>query len=264
MGLALGPRAARLAHRVLGDGRDAARASSSTSTAAGSTSCSPTTRTRPRRRSPPAGGRSPGPGCTTGWSSSGRRRRRRDAGRCPSRSATSAGWREVARRGRPRRADPLLLRRPLPPAARLLARAPAGGRARAWSASATPAGAWRPATRRRTSRRCASVLRRAGGRLQHGAGAGGRVRVDPRGQPPRRRSATPTCARCSASSGSRTLLDAPAAGAPAEIVALAEQRAEARGAARLRRGRPAARRAARTRLGGARRPDGPELVPAAA
>ena len=72
-----------LAHRVLGDGREAARRWTSRSTAAAPTSSSPTTRTRsprPRRR---AASRSPGSGCTTGWSRSPRRR-------CRSRSATSS------------------------------------------------------------------------------------------------------------------------------------------------------------------------------
>ena len=63
---ALGPRAARLAHRVLGDGRGAARASTSTSTAAARTSSSPTTRTRPPRPRRARASRSPGSGCTTG------------------------------------------------------------------------------------------------------------------------------------------------------------------------------------------------------
>ena len=65
LGLALGPGPARLAHRVLGDGRAGAGRRPSRSTAAAPTSSSPTTRTRspsPRRR----GGPSPGSGCTTG------------------------------------------------------------------------------------------------------------------------------------------------------------------------------------------------------
>ena len=50
VGLALGPRPAGLAHRVLGDGRGASSGRRSRSTAAGSTSSSRTTRTRSRSR----------------------------------------------------------------------------------------------------------------------------------------------------------------------------------------------------------------------
>jgi hypothetical protein len=53
VGQPLGPRAARLAHRVLGDGRRPRSVRRSTSTAAGSTSCSPTTRTRSRSPNAP-------------------------------------------------------------------------------------------------------------------------------------------------------------------------------------------------------------------
>ena len=60
--------------------------------------------------------------------------------------------------------------------------------------------------------------------------------------------------------GLENLLDA-GEGAPPEVVELAERRAAARAEPRLRRGRPAARRAARARLGGPRRRRGPELVP---
>ena len=56
--------------------------------------------------------------------------------------------RRGARRGRPRRARHVLLRGPLPPAARLLARALRRRRAAASSGSATPAAASSPATRR--------------------------------------------------------------------------------------------------------------------
>ena len=65
LGLALGAGPARLAHRVLGDGRGRAGRRRSRSTAAARIWSSPTTRTRspsPRRR----GARSPGSGCTTG------------------------------------------------------------------------------------------------------------------------------------------------------------------------------------------------------
>ena len=56
---------------------------SSRSTAAESTWSFPTTRTRSPRPRPPAASRSPGPGCTTGWSSWTRRR-------CGNRRATSS------------------------------------------------------------------------------------------------------------------------------------------------------------------------------
>ena len=98
------------------------------------------------------------------------------------------------------------------------------------------------------------VLRRAGRRLQHRQGAGHGLRLDPRGQPrARARWGTRTCARCSACWGWRTCSSA-GAGAPPELVELAERRARGAGRARLRRGRPAARRAARGGLGGPRRP----------
>ena len=84
-----------------------------------------------------------------------------------------------------------------------------------------------PAALARAPRR---VLRRAGRRLQHAARARGAGGVDPRGEPRgRARSATRTCARCSACSGSRTCSSADE-GAPAEVVELAERRAAARAA----------------------------------
>ena len=70
-----------LAHRVLGDVREAARAGVLRSTAAGSTSSSRTTRTRSRSRARSAT-RSRASGCTTGCCGS-------RARRCTSRSATS-------------------------------------------------------------------------------------------------------------------------------------------------------------------------------
>ena len=54
LGLALGPRAARLAHRVLGDGRGAARRRLRHPRRRLGPASSPTTRTRPRRRAPRA------------------------------------------------------------------------------------------------------------------------------------------------------------------------------------------------------------------
>ena len=95
VGLAVGPRPPRLAHRVLGDGREASRARRSRSTAAGSTSSSRTTRTRsPSRAAPAASSR--GSGCTTGCSGSAARRCRSRSGtsfRCETRSRTGGGRR---------------------------------------------------------------------------------------------------------------------------------------------------------------------------
>ena len=66
LGVAVGGGAARLAHRVLGDGRGVCSASASTSMAAALTCCSPTMRTRQPRPARRAGASSPGCGCTTG------------------------------------------------------------------------------------------------------------------------------------------------------------------------------------------------------
>ena len=82
VGLALGARPAGLAHRVLGDGRGAARPGRSRSTAAGSTSSSRTTRTSWPSRAL-WGTTSRRSGRTTACSAS-------PARRCPSRSATSS------------------------------------------------------------------------------------------------------------------------------------------------------------------------------
>ena len=79
MGIALGPRTPGLAHRVLGDVREASSGRSSRSTEAGSTSSSRITRTRSRspRRSVTPSRRS---GCTTGCSTSRARRCRSRVG----------------------------------------------------------------------------------------------------------------------------------------------------------------------------------------
>ena len=95
VGLAVGTGAARLAHRVLGDGREAARDPPSRSTAAGSTSSSPTTRTRWRSRGR-SGTSSRRSGCTTACSAS-------PARRCRSRSATSRRSRRCSTAGAWRR-----------------------------------------------------------------------------------------------------------------------------------------------------------------
>ena len=97
LALAVGPRPARLAHRVLGDGRRSTSARSSTSTAAGSTCASRTTRTRSRSPGRP-GCSSPATGCTTACSTSGEKmskslgnvvdlRRRRCSSGAPGRAA---------------------------------------------------------------------------------------------------------------------------------------------------------------------------------
>ena len=100
LGLALGQGPARLAHRVLGDGRGRAGHRRSRSTAGGSTFSSPTTRTRspsPRRR---AACRWRGSGCTTGWSSSTPRR-------CRSRTATSSSSPRRSTASSARRSSPI-------------------------------------------------------------------------------------------------------------------------------------------------------------
>ncbi len=246
LGRALGPRAPRLAHRVLGDGRGAARRRVR----------HPRRRQRPRLPPPrerggaDAHGRaarsSRGSGCTTGCSSC-------PARRWPRASATSRSLAEVLDSwGR----DALVLffstghyRQPI----RFSDEALDAGAGAASGASARPAGAWCPARRRRTWRRCASASSRARRRLQHPARAGRAVRLGRRGQPARGRSATRDCARCSACSGSRTC-STPRGGRPGRRGAGAAGRARGRARrARLRRGRPPARRARRARLGGPRR-----------
>ena len=81
LGQPVGPRPARLAHRMLGDDRARISARRSTSTAAGSTSSSRTTRMRSRRAAAPtAARRSRASGCTTASSTWARRRCRRALG----------------------------------------------------------------------------------------------------------------------------------------------------------------------------------------
>ena len=133
--------------------------------------------------------------------------------------AKSVGQRHDARRrarpARPRRADHVLPRRPLPPAARVLGRALEEAarplradrelRPAASSARAIVTEGDRAPTVARTA---GGVLRGAARRLQHARGAGGAVRADQRGQPrgsaPASRSGrgrcSPRCSRCSASS----------------------------------------------------------------
>ena len=158
VGLALGSRAPRLAHRVLGDGGEAARAGRSRSTAAGSTSSSPTTRTswRSRGRSGTSSRRS---GCTTACSAS-------PARRCRSRSATSRRSRRCSTAGVARATAPLLPHRALAQPDRLLRRDDGGG--------AGAVASFRRRSRGSSARPCGPAGRRfAGGarrRLQH-AGA---------------------------------------------------------------------------------------------
>ena len=166
--------------------------------------------------------------------------------RWPSRSATSALLHEALDDVGPRRAGHVLRRRPLPPAARLLATS--AWRRRPRGVRAHPRGGPAPAPRRRrrrTWRRCATrffdALRR---RLQHRRGAGRAVRLDPRGQPARRRRRRRRPARdARACSGWRTC-SRPDDGRAGRRSSSWPRRAQrgARGA-RLRRGRPPARRA---------------------
>ena len=248
MALAVGPRAPRLAHRVLGDGRGAARR-----------------RVRhPRRRldlvfphheneaaqTLAARGRP----LARMWMHNGMVQLGRREKMAKSESGNIRGLREVLDEvGR----DALILYfcgRPLPPAARLLARAPQeAARARRAHPRGGPAARARRLARR-TWRRCATRSSTRWPTTSTRARAlASAVRLDPRGQPARaagRRRAPARDAR--RARRSRTCSTA-AAGAPAG--AARAGRAARRGprAARLRRGRPAARRAARTRLGGARR-----------
>ena len=252
LGLPVGPRPAGLAHRVLGDGRGAARGRASTSTAAASTSSSPTTRTRRRRRSPRADAARAACGCTTACS------RPATARRCRSRSATSAGSREALDDVGARRAGHVLLRRPLPPAARVLpASALRGGRGGSRAIREAGAAARRRASRRRSWRRSATrsstpwrttSTRRA--RWRRCSSGSARPTAAPRA------SGDAHLREMLGVLGLENLLDADARPRRPRRVALAERRAQARAARGLGRGRPAARRAARAGLGGSRRPQG--------
>ena len=149
-------------------------------------------------------------------------RRRR---RCPSRSGNIRGLGEVLDEFGGEALVLYFSRRPLPPADRVLATS-------AWRTRERAAARIREAGRRLVRGRVAGgpgaaarrVLRRAGRRLQHRAGAGGALRLDPRGQPARGRGRRRrTCARCSTCSGSTSLLDAAGGGPPPEAVELAER-----------------------------------------
>ena len=180
VGRALGPRAPRLAHRVLGHGRGAA----------GRGVRGPRRRDRPRLPPPRERGgadaRRPRPAARPHLDAQrhGRAGARPTARRrCPSPSATSAASREVLDEvGR----DALIMyfcaghyRQPL---AFSRERFEDAARARRADPRRRPAPA-SPATRRAAlAPPPRGVLRGAGRRLQHAAGARGAVRVDPRGQ----------------------------------------------------------------------------------
>ena len=208
MGLALGPRPARLAHRVLGDGREAPRPGRSRSTAPASTSSSRTTRTSSRSRAR-SGTSSRGSGCTTGCSAS-------PARRCRSRSGTSSTIRDALDDwGR----ETLLLffmtahwRKPIDFSEETLAQA----RAQVDDASATRF-VDGPATPTATG---SELVRRAGRRLQHAGRARAPARVARRG------AAGVAAARARRL---RARLARRAGDAPPEVVELAEQRQAARG-----------------------------------
>ena len=248
LALAVGRRAPRLAHRVLGDGRGAA----------GRRVRHPRRRHRPRLPAPRERGgadarrarQAAGPAVDAQRDAPARRREDVQVGRQHPRA------RRGARRGRRAtrwsctssgghyRQPIAFSRERLDAAAAASRRDPRGGPA----AAAT-------GTRRRTWRRCAT---RSSRRWPTTSTRRGRWRAlfDWIREANRRegRSATRTCARCSACSGSRTCSTrteaAPAGGRRAGRA----PRTAARERARLGRGRPAARRAARARLGGPRRP----------
>ena len=164
--------------------------------------------------------------------------------------------RRRARRGRRRGARPVLLRRPLPPADRVLRRAARRGAARG---GADPRGGAAPGPGRLARGAGAAarrVLRRAGRRLQHRRAPWRRSTTgSARPTGARARSAARTCARCSTCSGSPRCWTPPA-GPPAEAVELGRAPRRRPRRPRLGRGRPAARRAARDGLGGPRWPAG--------
>ena len=123
LGLALGARPARLAHRVLRDGREAPRRRCSRSTAAGSTSASRTTRTSWRSRAAP-GASSPALWMHNGMLELDEEKMSKSVGNIVS-------LREVAGRVRARGDPRLLPRRPLPQPDRVLRRGHALGAAEA-------------------------------------------------------------------------------------------------------------------------------------
>ena len=226
-------------------------ASSSTSTAAASTSCSRTTRTRRRRRGRRAASRSPGCGCTTACS------KPRQARRWRSRSATSRRLADVLDDVGGDRAGPVLQ-----PAAttgsrwrsrdeRLEAAAGGARRIRDAGAAARPPATVAARRSRRTGRRSSTRSRTTSTRPRRSRRCTSGSARPTSSQDARGRRAT--CARCSTCWASRRC-STPRGRRPREAVALASEREAARAASDWARGRPAARRAARDGLGGARRP----------
>ena len=181
LAVAVGRGPARLAHRVLGDGREAPRAPTSTIHGGGVDLSSPTTRTRSPRPRPRAACRWRGSGCTTGWSGWPRRR-------CRSRSATSSSS--------PRRSTATAAR----PWSPTWSPATTASRSSSRSEALEEAGARVERIRnfvrelpedddgrgRFVAERPRGVPRRARRRLQHAAGARRAVRAGRRGQPARR------------------------------------------------------------------------------
>ena len=260
LGVALGSRPAGLAHRVLGDGGAAARARFR----------DPRRRQRPALPPPRERGRADV------------RRPRRAAGPAvdaqrhgPARPATkmskSVGnvfvLHEALDALRSRRADHVLLRRPLPPADRVRRRAPGRGRS-ARCARIREAGARTDATAPAPSgqRRCASA---SSTRWPTTSTRRGRWRrcstgcARPTAAPPAR-SATPICARCSTCSGSPTCSSASrrgARGGRARSRTPASRPGRERDFARADRLRDELRELGWEVRDG---PDGPELLPARA
>ena len=254
----MGARAARLAHRVLGDGGGACSASASTSTAAASTCSSPTTRTRRRRPAAPAARELAALLDAQRDARGGRRREDVEVAR--QHRAAARG----ARPPRPRCADPLLRERPLPPADRLRRGAARRGRGERRADPRRGAAAGRRARRRSSCGRCATASSRRSPttstrRARSPRCGSGSARPTAASEPVGRRA---TCARCSACSALENLLEVAGRAGRGR-----RARAE-RASGRARRGRlRARRRAARAdrgaRLVGARHADGGfELTPA--
>ena len=252
MAVAVGRRAAGLAHRVLGDGRGPAGPRASTSTAAGPTSCSRTTRTRRRRR-----WRRAGAPLARLWMHNGMLQVAESAEKMSKSVGNIQGLAEVLDEfGR----DAVILyfvqghyRQPIVFSRERMEEAGRG--VRAHPRSGAPAGSGRLSCGPRAAAR--ALLRRLGRRLQHSAARSRRCSTG---------SARPTGARGWGDADLREmlgilglddLLDAGGEEAPAEVVALvAAAYGRARGA-RLGRGRPPARRGARCGLGDPGRPGRP-------
>ena len=252
---ALGRRPARLAHRVLGDGRADARAPTSRSTAAAPTSSSRTTRTRSPRPRPRAASRWRGSGCTTGWCGWATRRwpsRSATSGCCTARSTSTAAtrWSCTSSAATTASRSPSRPRRSTRP----------GGRSSACASCAAGSIPTRPDPEgldgyvERFFDALADDFNTAGG-------ARGAVRVGDRGQPPPRRAARRSApggwGRCCTRSGSRACSTADDEARPTRRPSgCSREREAARAAQRLRARRRDPRRAGRAGLGGARHADG--------